>query len=59
MDINKSASAIKSSVGPEPCLQCGSEMRSFCGETGIRCVAFEHYIETGETPERSEIGWVV
>jgi len=55
----KSQAALKAAVGPEPCLQCGESMRWFCAKNGITCDAFKHYEETGETPQKSPIGWVV
>lgn len=59
MQTAKSPAALKASVGVEPCLQCTSFMRDFCGKKKLKCDAWEHYEETGETPQRSAIGWVV
>lgn len=59
IDKNKSPAAIKASVGTEPCLQCTAHMQDFCRTKRPRCDAFQHYVETGVTPEMSAFGWVV
>ena len=57
VEIKKPRSLL-ASVGPEPCLQCSESMQKFCATKSPRCPAMEHYVKTGETPERSDIGWV-
>ena len=56
---SKSAAAMKASVGVPPCEQCTVFMQDFCAKKRPRCEAFNHYEETGVTPERSPEGWVI
>lgn len=56
INICRDCQAVPEDKGP-PCDTCA--MHDYCAKTGTTCKGFELYVQSGRTPVKGKLGWMV